>query len=257
MTPQTRPPRETWEVPELGPSLGRLGDPPPGSVAGPLGARLDDIRLRLVTGVFELAGAGRAFAAAGDPEGAMATLNRVAWLSLWEKAVDASAERVAATVNARFEEAAAESRYPRGRLRAARLTPDDTRAIAARLGGGGGPFVAALDELEHAAHAAAHGATSERGRERSAAAAWRSALTAAARRLEAAWLALEQAAAAEQRRWQVDVERIRAWHLPRWPLWLLTAIVLAGATYLGLVLGGYVPVPPPLAGFAEFWWRRL
>lgn len=253
MMPKAGAPLDTWEVPELGPSLGRLGDPPPGTGAGPLGARLDDLRLRLVTGTFELAGAGRAFAAAGDPEGAMASLGRVAWLALWEKAVAASAERVAATVNARFEEAAAESRYPRWRLRTALLTPDDTRAIAARLGGGGGPFVSALDELEHATH----GATAHRDRERQAATAWRSALTAAARRLEAAWLALEQSAAAEQRRWQVDVERVRTWHLPRWPLWLLTAIVLAAATYLGLVLGGYVPVPPPLAGFAELWWSRL
>ena len=31
---------------------------------------------------------------------------------------------------------------------------------------------------------------------------------------------------------------------PRWPLWLLTALVLGAAIYLGLVLGGYVPVPP-------------
>jgi hypothetical protein len=244
MTPQTGAPRGTWEVPELGPSLGQLGDPPPDAGAVAFGARLDDIRLRLVTGVFELAGAGRAFAAAGDPDGAVASLGRVAWLALWEKAVDASAERVVATVNAAFEVAAAESRFPRRRLRTVLLTPDDTRAIAARLGGGGGPFVSALDELEQAARGAAG-------------AEWRSALTAAARRLEAAWLALEQAAAAEQRRWQVDVERVRAWHLPRWPLWLLTAVVLAVATYLGLVLGGYVPVPPPLAGFAELWWSRL
>jgi hypothetical protein len=177
----------------------------------------------------------------------------VAWLTLWEKAVGASAERVVATVNAAFEAAAAESRFPRRRLRTLLLTPDDTRAIAARLGGGGGPFVAALDELEQAAL----GATAHRDRERPAGAEWRLALTAAGRRLEAAWLALEQAAVAEQRRWLVDVERVRAWRLPRWPLWLLTAVVLAGAVYLGLVLGGYVPVPPPLAGFAELWWSRL
>ena len=252
MMPQAGGPRETWEVPELGPSLGRLGDPPPGNGTGPLGARLDDIRLRLVTGVFELAGAGRAFASAGDPDGAMASLSRVAWLALWEKAVVASAERVAATVNARLEAAAAESRFPRWRLRTALLTPDDTHAIAARLGAGGGPFVAALDELEHAVH----GVTTRRAREGPAAAEWRSGLTATGRRLEAAWLELEQAAAEEQRRWQVDIERIRAWHLARWPLWLLTAAVLGGAAYLGLVLGGYVPVPPPLAGFAEFWWSR-
>lgn len=245
--------REVWDVPELGPSLGRLGDPPVGAEPGPHDARLDDIRLKLVTGVFELAGAGRAFVAAGDPEGAIASLSRVAWLALWEKAVAASAERVAATVNARLEAAAAESRYPRRRLRAVLLTPGDIRAIAARLGGGGGPFVAALDELEQAGH----GVAGHRTAGHSGAAAWRSSLTAAARRLEAAWLALEQAATAEQRHWQAEIERVRAWYLPRWPLWLLTLIVLAGAAYLGLVLGGYLPVPPPLKGFAELWWSRL
>ncbi|HET9040477.1 MAG TPA: hypothetical protein VFN40_09915 [Gemmatimonadales bacterium] len=244
--------QETWEVPELGPSLGRLTDPAQ-PVAGPLGVRLDDIRLKLVTGVFELAGASRSFAAAGDAVGAAASLNRVAWLALWEKAVVAGAERITAAVNARLEEAAAESRYPRRKLRQVVLTPTDTRAIAARLGGGGAPFVAALDELEQAAHRIpAQGA-----RDRAAAASWRAALTATARRLEAAWLALEEAAAREQLRWQGDVQRVHGWRLPRWPLWLLTVLVLGAAVYLGLVLGGYVPVPPELEGFAQFWWSRL
>jgi hypothetical protein len=155
-------------------------------------------------------------------------------------------------VNARLEEAAAESRYPRRKLREVALTPADTRAIAARLGGGGAPFVAALDELEQAAR----GISAQGGRERTAA-TWRAALGAAARRLEAAWLALEEAAAREQLRWQADVQRVHTWRLPRWPLWLLTALVLGAAIYLGLVLGGYVPVPPMLEGFAEFWWTRL
>ncbi|HJR51524.1 MAG TPA: hypothetical protein VJ794_10485, partial [Gemmatimonadales bacterium] len=112
--------QETWEVPELGPSLGRLTDPAQPR-AGPLGVRLDDIRLTLVTGVFELAGAARSFAAAGDAVGAAASLNRVAWLRLWEQAVAASADRITTTVNARLEEAAAESRYPRRKLREAAL----------------------------------------------------------------------------------------------------------------------------------------
>lgn len=236
------------EVPELGPSLGRLTDPVQ-PVVGALGVRLDDIRLGLATGVFELAGMGRSFAAAGDPEGAAASLNRVAWLAVWEKAVAASAERVTATVNARLEDAAAESRYPRRRLRQVLLTPADTKAIAARLGGGGGPFVAALDELE----LAAHGVSAQRG----GGAAWQAALTATARRLEAAWLALEEAAAREQLRWQADVRRVHAWRLPRWPLWIITALVLGLAIYLGLVLGGYVLVPPGLESLAEFWWTHL
>jgi hypothetical protein len=244
--------QELWEVPQLGPSLGRLTDPaqPHG---GPLGVRLDDIRLKLVTGVFELAGAARSFAAAGDVEGAVTSLNRVAWLALWEKAVAAAAERVTTTVNARLAEAAAESRYPRRKLRQVLLTPADTRAIAARLGGGGAPFVAALDQLEQTAHVV----STQRARDWAAAGTWRSALTAAARRLEAAWLALEESAEREQLRWQADVRRVHAWRLPRLPLWLITALALGAATYLGLVLGGYVRVPPPLRGVAELWWSRL
>ena len=50
---------------------------------------------------------------------------------------------------------------------------------------------------------------------------------------------------------------MRAWRRPTWPLWLLTAVVAGAATYLGLVLGGYLPVPPPLEGLAAFWWARL
>jgi hypothetical protein len=230
------------EVPELGPSLGRLGDPPEEGREGPLGARLDDIRLRLVTGVFELAGTARSFAASGEEGGAMSSLSRVALLSLWEKAVAASAERITGLVNLRLRAAAAESRFPARRLTALLLTPDDTRAIEARLGSGGAGFVTALDVLEQTS-----GVGSD-SRE------WREALTAAARRLEAAWLALEDSAAAEQRHWQVEVERVRRWHRAAWPLWLVTALVLAVAVWLGLILGGYVPVPEPLQGFAQWWW---
>lgn len=243
---------QPWEVPELGPSLGRLTEPAQ-PAAGPLGVRLDDIRLKLVTGVFDRAGAARSFATAGDPVGAAASLNRVAWLGLWEQAVAAAADRITATVNARLEDAAAESRYPRRKLRNLVLTPADTRAIAARLGGGGAPFVAALDDMERAAH----GLSSRGAAADGAAAAWRAALMAAARRLEAAWLALEESATREQERWQGDVRRVHGWHLPRWPLWLITALVLGAAAYLGLVLGGYVPVPPMLERVAELWWSRL
>lgn len=238
-------PAETFVVPELGPSLGRLIVPMTEGAEGPLGARLDDIRLRLVTGVFDLAGAARGFAAAGDPEGAMGSLNRVALLGLYEKAAGTAAERLAATVNAQLGAAAAESRYPPARLRRLLLSAEDTRAIGARLGAGGAGFVAALDALEQAARA------------RPPAGTWQDALLAAARRLESAWLALEESAELEQRRWQHEVMRVRAWRRPAWPLWIVTAVVLGVAGYLGLLVGGYLPVPDALAGFADWWWARL
>ena len=235
----------TWVVPELGPSLGRMVVPLAEGGDGPLGARLDDIRLRLVTGVFELAGAARSFASTGDPEGAMGSLSRVALLALFEKAVAAAAERIAATVNAQLDSAAAESRYPAARVRRLQLTGDDTRAIAARLGSGGAGFVAALDARELVA------------RGRPAQGEWPAALLLAARRLESAWIAVEEGAELEQRHWQGEVMRVRAWHRPQWPLWLLTALALAAAAYLGLLVGGYLPVPAALEAFTGWWWDRL
>ena len=245
---------DPWDIPELGPSLGRLADPPLGRTdRGSLDLVLDDIRLELVTGLFETAGAARSFLAAGDRQGAIASLSRVAWLALWERAVAAAAERLAQVVNARMAEAAAESRLPRKQLEAARLKAEDVRAIASRLGSGGAGFVSALDALEQTVPgASASGTRGRAGQEE-----WQRTLAAAARRLESAWLALATSARVEQDRWKVEIEWVRAWRRPTWPLWALTAAVLALATYLGLVLGGYLPVPPPLRGLAAFWWARL
>src|SRR6185295_6929097 len=149
--------------------------------------------------------------------------------------------------------AAAESRLPATRLRHLLLTPDDTRATVTRLGSGGADFVAALDALESATTAAA--APGERGHR--AWRAWQNTLGAAARRLESAWLALERAALAEQGRWQTEIARVRAWRRPAWPFQLTATIVLGAATYLGLMLGGYLSVPTPLRGFADFVWTHL
>ena len=43
------------------------------------------------------------------------------------------------------------------------------------------------------------------------------------------------------------------WHFT-WPLWLVTVLVVAAAAYVGLVLGGYLRVPPALEGLADWWW---
>ena len=243
-----------WLIPELGPSLGRLVDPPVDHPnRGSLDLFLEDIRLELVTGIFELAGAARSFAASGDRQGAVSSFSRVAWLGLWERAVAASAERLAQVVNARLEEAAVESRLPPKQLDAFRLRPQDVRAIASRLGSGGASFVAALDALEQTVpRAAAAGSRGRAGQEE-----WEGALATAARRLEGGWMALVTSAGLEQDRWKAEIERARAWHRPTLILWLISAAVLTAATYLGLVLGGYLPVPTGLRSLAQFWWTHL
>jgi hypothetical protein len=245
---------EAWTVPELGPSLGRLADPPslpsnPSSSSLPL----EDLRLNLVSGIFDMAGAARSFMAAGDRQGAISSLGRVAWLDRWEKAVAGAAQRLADAVNDRLRAAATESRLPERRLLPLLLRPEDVRAIASRLGSGGAGFVAALDALEQTVPAAAaSGARGRLGQEE-----WQVALASAARRLESAWLALLENTRQEQFRWNRDIERVRSWRRPTWPLWLLTSFVLLALGYLGLVLGGYLPVPEPLQGMAEFVWSRL
>ena len=241
-------------VPELGPSLGRLADPPTlPADRGALDIVFEDIRVDLVTRLFDVAGAARSFAAAGDREGAIASLGRVAWLELWERSVAAAARRMTDTVNDRLREAAAESRLPQKQLSQFLLTIEDERAIASRLGSGGASFVSALDALEQTIPAAsASGARGRSGQEE-----WQSALATTARRLESSWLALATAARTEQARWKGEIEKVRAWRRPTWPVWTVTALLLLVLTYLGLVLGGYLPVPEALRPLAEFWWARL
>ena len=220
---------------------------------GSLDLALDDIRLTLVTGIFELAGAARSFAASGDRQGAIASLSRVAWLDLWERAVASAAERLAEVVNTKLGEAAIESRLPARQLEAFRLKTEDVRAITSRLGSGGAGFVSALDALEQTVP----GASAAGSRGRAGEEEWQRALAAVARRLESAWLALAAGTREEQDRWKAEIDRARGWRRPTWLLWLISALVLAVATYLGLVLGGYLPVPPPLRPLADFWWSRL
>jgi len=235
-------------LPELGPYLGRLcalAEP------GEPWVRLDDIRLDLATGVLDLASAARDF---GDDRGAVVgALRRHEWLGEWDKALARAAERTVQTIDGGFTSAAAVSRHPARRLAQLRVTDEERDAITARLGAGAAPFVTALDRLDHlAAPAARSGAAGE-----AAFAAWWEAATDAARKLEAAWESLERAALAERVRWGPEIEKVRAWRRPTWPLWLVTALVVAAATWVGLVLGGYLMAPAWLRPFAEFWWARV
>lgn len=233
----------TFRIPEIGPLLGR--------VAAPVGATtsvvpLDDVRLALATELFELAGNARAFSAAGDIDFAVQTLSRQGWLAAWERAVAAAASRVVARLEARIAAAAAESRLPARHRRRVKVTPEERRGIAVRLGAGGGTLIEALDRLE----AEMRRAVRESGDDRS----WIDALRLVARRMEHAWLCLEEAAVEEEAAWQRDVTDIRQWRRPRWMLWLLTLLVVSILLYLGLALGGFLPVPAPLRPVADWWW---
>jgi hypothetical protein len=223
-------------IPELGPLLGRLTAP---AEAGSSLVPLDDVRIALVTELFQLAGAARAFAAEGDLDSAMQSLNRHGWQAAWEQAVTSAADRVATRIEQRFGSAAKESRLPSRKLRMVLLTDDERRGIAVRLGSGGGALVEALDRMEALMRRAVRGAedSSDAGE------LWKQALTGVARRLESAWTSLEDAARAEEAAWREDVDQVRNWKRPRLPLWLITIAIAAVLMWAGLVLGGFLPAP--------------
>jgi hypothetical protein len=236
-------------VPELAPSLGRIIVP---RRQQPLWVPLDDIREELATRVLELAGEGRA-AAARETEGdertrVLETTGRRAWAAAWDHAVRRAATRVAEALDGEITRSARQVRLPRRRLRRLLLSSAEKRAIAARLGTGGGTFVAALDALDAAATRAADASVLEKD----AHAEWQEALRTVARRLEAAWLALETEVEAERARWNPEIEKLAAWRPTLWPvvaLWTPLAVVLV---WLGLILGGYLPAPAWLAARLGF-----
>jgi hypothetical protein len=234
-------------LPELGPSLGRVASPvidAPGSSG--VWREIREVRLGLACRLFEAGHSAREALATGDYRQAALRLGRRTWAEAWAEAVTDTGAVVADAINKRLEDAARTARLPRRRARAVRVTESEGHALTARLAGGAGRLVAALDELDAISQAIEPGSV----------AAWRDAVLRVARRLEDAWLALEAHVAEELRRWDQEVDRVRAWRRPAWPLWLLTAAVLALATYIGLILGGYVRVPEPVRPLVDWWWAR-
>ncbi|HEY3279624.1 MAG TPA: hypothetical protein VGJ83_03855 [Gemmatimonadales bacterium] len=227
-------------VPELAPSLGRVLLPRRRQEPW---VPLDDIREELATAVLELGGDGRGAAAREERAQVLAVTGRAAWASAWDHAVRRAAARVAAALDGEIARTARQVRLPRRRLRARLLAAAEKRAIAARFGTGGAVFVAALDELD----AAGERVRSASVLEKDAHAEWQEALRTAARRLEAAWLALEGEVEEERRRWTPELEALAHWRPALWPVLLLWAPVAAVLIWLGLVLGGYLPAPAWLA----------
>jgi len=228
-------------VPELAPSLGRLLVPR--RLVEPW-VPLDDIREELATRVLEMGGEARGAGAREHRGHVLDALSRRAWLAAWERAVRRAAERVAQTLDHAIKTAARRVRMPRRRWRHRLLSGGERRAIVARLGSGAERFVAALDALDGAADRARQASVLDKD----AHAEWQEALRAAARRLEAAWLALEDELVAEARRWAPELDAIAHWHPALWPIFAVWTPLAAASIWLGLVLGGYLPAPLWLAG---------
>jgi hypothetical protein len=236
--------RTPLHIPELGPSLGRLIVPRRRHEPW---IPIDDIREELATAVLELAGAGRAAAQQADLGRIAHAMGPEVWLRAWEGAVRRVAERVAGRVDAEIEFAARRVRMPHRRWKRQLLTAGERRAVAARLAAAGGPFVEATDELAFAAER-----LRASGTDAAVTAQWDESLRGVARRLEAAWLALEEEIELERRRWRPEFDLISDWRpslLPVVALWLPAAAVLI---WLGLALGGFAPAPPWLARLLGF-----
>jgi len=232
-------------VPELASSLGRLLVPR--RLEEPW-VPLDDLREELATRVMELGGQARAAAAGEAREQVLEAVSRRAWLAAWEAAVRQAAARVTAALDGEIERAARRVRMPPRQRRRRLLTGSEKRAIAARLAAGGEAFVAALDALDGAGLLVRDAGVLDKTLH----AEWQDALRAAARRLEAAWLALETAVAEERRRWAVETDAIARWRPSLWPVIVVLTPLAAGLIWLGLVLGGYLPAPAWLAGRLGF-----
>jgi len=240
MTTQSPVPGPQSLVPELGPALGRLTALPGAKVGAPPRPRVElaDLRLALVGRIFELAGAARNGA---DAAAVASILSSDRLRTEWERAAGQVATRTILRIQESLTSAAQRSGLPERRLRKLGVAPEESALINARLQGAGVPFVDALTALDVA----------EDGTP-----AWSEALLVSARSLETCWLDLEQRALAEEEAWVGEAARIAAWRPARWPRWIAATLIAALCVYVGLVLGGYLPVPPGGGAVASWWWSH-
>ncbi len=223
-------------VPELGPMLGKLVT---GTGRDPGGLLLTPIRYHLVTKMIETAGEARRLAANEERSAAIFSVSSVVWLTAWEETVSAVSAMLLERVAARITREADRVGMPL-RLRERFLPgPSERRPLSARLGSAGTGLVPVLDELERRGA----GALVATALERPTLDAWHDALRAAARRLEEAWLLLEDRVEAETGRWDPVIQQVSRWRKPLAPVLLVGAVALGVAVWLGLTVGGFIPAP--------------
>jgi hypothetical protein len=231
---EREPDNAAGSIPEIGPLLGGMVTPAPEHVTGVPG--LDEVRLELVSTMLGHAGAARERLARGDVAGSAGALEGAVWLEAWRTAAAAAAERVLDELVARVNDAALVSRMPARRLARERPTDEDRRVLRARLDATGTGLEAATAALRGATLRVEH-------------------LRRVAGELELAWAALCRVVRVELDTWDARVARVRGWRRPWTAFAVGSALALGLATWLGLVLGGFLPVPSWLRPFAEWAWN--
>lgn len=233
-------------IPELGPSFGKLVT---GTGRAPGGLDLSATRHQLVTRLFDHAGEARRLAANGERAPAISALARASWLAAWEEAVAGIADAVWTSVDQRLTREADAVAMPPARRDVLFPGADEKRALIVRLGSAGAGLVRALDDLERRGTAALDATSLERPDMD----AWLDALRTAARRLEAAWMEIEDRVEGELAHFDALVERVAGWRKPLWPVWVTGGAALIIAVWLGLVLGGFLPAPGFLQPLVAAW----
>jgi hypothetical protein len=197
---------------------------------------VDEVRLELVSTILSHAGLARERRSLGDAAGSAAAIEGRTWLEAWRTAAASAAERVLDEITARLNAAAVVSRMPKRRLARELPGEEDRRVLRARLDGTGMGLEAAAANLQGPSLRIDY-------------------LRRVAGELELAWAALCRVVRVELETWNDRVARVRAWRRPWTGFAVGSAIALALATWLGLVLGGFVPVPGWLRPFAEWAWN--
>jgi hypothetical protein len=220
-------------LPELGPFLGRLAAP---DAPGLRDRDLEPVRIELLTALFERAGKARELIAAGDSAGARAALGRDAWIGSWERAVTAATTVMLAGIERRLRDAAAVSRFPGRRIAAMLPDGEERRVIAARFSSAGIGLEEVTRELSNPA------------------VEWAEAVRRSAGELSGAWEELREIAGQEYDAWERRTMQVRDWRRPWRPLILAGTLLLLLAAWIGLLLGGFLPVPGFLRPLANWYW---
>jgi hypothetical protein len=221
--------------PELGSLLGGLISPP--GEKSPVEAGFEGVRLDLLTALFDRAGAARDSLQAGDDAGARSALGGPAWLEAWEHAVSDITRTVSEEIERRIRAAAAESRFPATRIAGKLPDAEERRVLAARLSAAGIALEASLELLSDASRP------------------WSETLRRVAGELEAAWDQLLATARSELERGEARAAEVRRWRRSWRPLIIVAAVLLPLATWMGLVLGGYLRAPAWLRPFSDWVWN--